>query len=133
MDMAPTPFQALERAVERLGSQGSLARLCGVSSTAVAKWRRINKAIPPEHVLGVEAATGVSRHWLRPDIYPLESCAGHVPGPPSVLGHPTQGQTPDPGRWNGVDRRVAHVTFANGPVSFGDDPAAPLASRRGSR
>lgn len=30
------------------------------------------KPLPPIHVLAVEAATGISRHDLRPDIYPRD-------------------------------------------------------------
>lgn len=70
-------FEALQAAVERAGSQSALARTCGVTQTAVWKWLQSSKRVPPEHVLKVEAATGVSRHLLRPDIYPPE----HVPPP----------------------------------------------------
>lgn len=48
-----------------------LANHLGVSYQAVHKWFRKGK-IPAERVLAVEAATGVSRHRLRPDIYPAE-------------------------------------------------------------
>jgi DNA-binding transcriptional regulator YdaS (Cro superfamily) len=65
-----TPYQALQKGVEVLGSQAELARICGVSTTAVWKWLQSSKRLPAEHVLAVEAATGVSRHDLRPDIYP---------------------------------------------------------------
>ncbi|MEA3390050.1 MAG: YdaS family helix-turn-helix protein [Pseudomonadota bacterium] len=49
-----------------------MGRLCGVSQQAVWKWVSRMKPLPPEHVLTVEEATGVSRHDLRPDIYPRE-------------------------------------------------------------
>ncbi|MGE4324132.1 MAG: transcriptional regulator [Sphingobium sp.] len=103
MEHALTPFEALQRAVEILGSQSALARICGVSQTAVWKWLQSSKRLPAEHVLRVEAATGVSRHWLRPDIYPVD-----LP--------------PAPSRWSGVDRRAgaraaAVDTRANG-VAF---------------
>lgn len=65
-----TPFEALKAAVDRSGSQSEFGRLCGVSQTAVWKWLQSSKRLPAEHVLAVEAATGVSRHDLRPDIYP---------------------------------------------------------------
>lgn len=67
-----SPADALKLAVERTGSQTAFAELCGVSQTAVWKWLDGDKHLPAEHVLKVEAATGVSRHELRPDIYPLE-------------------------------------------------------------
>lgn len=37
------------------------------------------RPLPPEHVLKVEAATGISRHELRPDIYPPEEQAAPPP------------------------------------------------------
>lgn len=66
------PLEALKVAVATAGSQASLAGICGVSQTAVWKWVRLSQRIPAEYVLRVEAATGVSRHQLRPDIYPIE-------------------------------------------------------------
>lgn len=33
---------------------------------------QISRRVPAEFVLKVEALTGVSRHELRPDIYPIE-------------------------------------------------------------
>lgn len=66
-----TPLEALELAIERAGgSQSALARKVGVSPTAVWKWVQSSKRVPPNHVLAVEAATGVSRHDLNPDMYP---------------------------------------------------------------
>jgi DNA-binding transcriptional regulator YdaS (Cro superfamily) len=67
-----TPYQALLQAVDAAGSLAALARLCGVSTTAVWKWVQSAKRISPEYVLRVEDATGISRHLLRPDIYPPE-------------------------------------------------------------
>ena len=64
--------QALEEAITRAGSQTKLAKFCGRSQPAVWVWVRKKKRLPAEHVLSVEAATGVSRHDLRPDIYPRE-------------------------------------------------------------
>jgi|TARA_R100000049_G_C1944690_1_gene89523 DNA-binding transcriptional regulator YdaS (Cro superfamily) len=70
---AQTPFEALEAAVEAAGTQAELARICEVSPTAVWKWIQSSKRMPAEFVLRAEAATGVSRHALRPDIYPRET------------------------------------------------------------
>jgi DNA-binding transcriptional regulator YdaS (Cro superfamily) len=71
MDASTTPFEALKASVEKIGSQSAYARLCGVSQTAVWKWLQSGKRLPAEHVITVEAESGVSRHLLRPDIYPL--------------------------------------------------------------
>src|SRR3954470_15360776 len=66
-----TPLEALDLAVTRAGSQAALANICNVSQPAVWKWLKEAKQLPAEHVLRVEAATHVSRHALRPDLYPL--------------------------------------------------------------
>jgi DNA-binding transcriptional regulator YdaS (Cro superfamily) len=50
-------------------SKRALAALMGVSPQAITKWR---KKIPAERVLQIEKKTGVSRHDLRPDLYPRE-------------------------------------------------------------
>jgi DNA-binding transcriptional regulator YdaS (Cro superfamily) len=59
----------LDRAVEKAGGQAKFARLIGVTAQAVSQWDEV----PPLRVLEVERVSGVSRHELRPDLYPLES------------------------------------------------------------
>lgn len=83
MDKGLTPFEALKSAVRTAGSMSALARMCGVSPTAVWKWVQSSKRLPAEHVLKVEAETGVSRHLLRPDIYPFDHTTFH-PGAASL-------------------------------------------------
>jgi DNA-binding transcriptional regulator YdaS (Cro superfamily) len=61
----------LELAVEKAGGQSALARLAGVTQPTVWVWLRDKKPLPAECVLKVEAETGISRHDLRPDIYPV--------------------------------------------------------------
>jgi len=92
MNAAPTPFEALQLAVEKAGSQAKLAAICEVSQTAVWKWLQSSKRLPAEHILSVEAATGVSRYWLRPDIH-----------------HPVHAN-----RFIGVDHHATRVPFNNG-------------------
>ena len=65
-----TPLEALQLVVAKAGSQCGLARQLGVSNTAVWKWVQSTKRMPTEHVLTAERLYGVSRHDLRPDIYP---------------------------------------------------------------
>jgi DNA-binding transcriptional regulator YdaS (Cro superfamily) len=60
--------QALERAVASVGGQAKFARLIGVTAQAVSQWDEV----PPLRVLAVENVSGVSRHELRPDLYPLD-------------------------------------------------------------
>ena len=71
-DTSLNPEQALVLAINRIGGQAALARLLDVSQPTVWGWvnRSEKKELPAEHVLKVEAATRVSRHELRPDIYP---------------------------------------------------------------
>jgi len=59
---------ALPKAVEAAGGTSALARQLGISPQAISQWTRV----PAERVLDVERATGgqVTRHELRPDIYP---------------------------------------------------------------
>jgi DNA-binding transcriptional regulator YdaS (Cro superfamily) len=78
-----SPLEALNLAVTRVRSQAALAKICGVTQPAVHKWLTESKQLPAEHVLKVEAATGVPRELLRPDIYPpgLQDGVPFVPGP----------------------------------------------------
>lgn len=66
------PPQALAKAVELVGGQSAMARLLEIRQPSVWAWLEKGKELPAEHVLKVEANTGISRHLLRPDLYPLE-------------------------------------------------------------
>jgi DNA-binding transcriptional regulator YdaS (Cro superfamily) len=68
-------LKALERAVEKVGGQSAFARLHGVSQPTVWAWINNAKRLPAEFVLDTERETGISRHDLRPDIYPREDAA----------------------------------------------------------
>lgn len=85
MKRSITPYEALLLAIDKLGSNSAMARVCGLSPTAVWKWVQVSKRLPAEHVLVVEKATGVSRHALRPDIYPQEI---DLALSPSAIGEP---------------------------------------------
>ena len=67
-----TRFEALKQAVSIIGTQQAFADLLQVSQPRVWRWLNQSKQLPAEYVLKIEAATGVSRHDLRPDIYPRE-------------------------------------------------------------
>jgi DNA-binding transcriptional regulator YdaS (Cro superfamily) len=64
-------MKPIERAVEVAGGQQALAEKLGVKYQAVQKW--IRGVVPAERVLAIEEATGISRHELRPDIYPRDA------------------------------------------------------------
>jgi TorA maturation chaperone TorD len=55
----------LDKAIEAAGGVRALARALGVSQPAVSAWKKV----PPERVAAVEAATGVLRAELRPDLF----------------------------------------------------------------
>jgi TorA maturation chaperone TorD len=55
----------LDEAIRAAGGVGALARKIGISQPSVSNWLRI----PAERVLTIEAATGVDRSVLRPDLY----------------------------------------------------------------
>lgn len=58
--------EPLREAVRRAGSVTALAKILGIAPQAISQWDRV----PAERVLAVEKATKVTRHELRPDIYP---------------------------------------------------------------
>lgn len=64
-----TRDSGLQEAIGAVGGVGALARSLGLSQPSVSNWERT----PAERVLAVEAATGVSRARLRPDLYPDEA------------------------------------------------------------
>jgi len=53
---------------ETRGGPAGLASKLKLSKQAVSKWQRV----PHKRVLAVEKLTGISRHDIRPDIYPLD-------------------------------------------------------------
>jgi TorA maturation chaperone TorD len=55
----------LNRAIDAAGGIAQLARKIGIAQPSVSNWSRV----PAERVIAIEAATGVSRKQLRPDLY----------------------------------------------------------------
>lgn len=70
MKQTPTRLEALEAAIQKAGTQSQFARDLGTHQPMVWRWINQSKQLPPEYVLTVERLYGVSRHDLRPDIYP---------------------------------------------------------------
>lgn len=110
MTMTITPFEALRQALAKAGTQERFARICGVKQPTVSYWLKHRMPLPGHYVLKVEAATGISRHLLRPDFYPLE-----VPHGPA---------------WRGLDQGEARVSFQNGATL--QHPAVPGANPLGA-
>jgi TorA maturation chaperone TorD len=55
----------LNRAIDAAGGISQLARKIGIAQPSLSSWNRV----PAERVIAVEAATGISRQLLRPDLY----------------------------------------------------------------
>lgn len=71
--------EALEEAIKKCDdSQAELARRITGERTPPIKqqhvwnWLNRDKVVPPEVVIDIERETGVSRHRLRRDVYPVE-------------------------------------------------------------
>ncbi|PKP92254.1 MAG: hypothetical protein CVT77_09525 [Alphaproteobacteria bacterium HGW-Alphaproteobacteria-16] len=92
MDQKPTRFEALKLVVEAYGSQEATADAFGVAQSTVSRWLSQSKQLPVEYVLQAELDTEISRHWLRPDIYPVDHARPPV-------------------RFLGVDRAISRVSF----------------------
>lgn len=67
-----TRFEALIACREAAGSESQMARDLDVSQPTVWRWINQSKQLPAEHVLTAERLYYVSRHDLRPDIYPRD-------------------------------------------------------------
>ncbi len=68
---------ALHKAVKVVRFQAELARLINKKQQDIWSWMHETGVIPAEYVLKIESATRdagqmVSRHELRPDLYPLD-------------------------------------------------------------
>lgn len=65
MSEAGPSNEGLHEAIRAAGGVTELARRIGISQPSVSNWSRV----PAERVLAVEAATGIARSILRPDLY----------------------------------------------------------------
>ena len=65
MTATQTNLQIIESAIEAAGGITVLARRLGIRHQSIMNW----KQIPAERLLAVEAATGIDRSRLRPDLF----------------------------------------------------------------
>ena len=65
---------ALQKAISTMGGQVKLAEAIDTSQQNISNWLRTGK-VAPNKVIKIEKVTGVSRHELRPDIYPPDQVA----------------------------------------------------------
>jgi len=68
------------KAIETAGGVAQLARKVGIAQPSVSNWTRI----PAERVVAVEAATGIARRHLRPDLYSEPAVEEHAVDPIDV-------------------------------------------------
>jgi DNA-binding transcriptional regulator YdaS (Cro superfamily) len=72
MDKTLNRYEALVACLDKAGSVAALARDLKLSQPTVWRWVHQTRRMPAEYVLTAETLYGVSRHHLRPDIYPRE-------------------------------------------------------------
>ena len=133
-----TAINAFKRAASMFSSQTQFADVIGTSQQNVSKLIRHRRLCPPQHVLKIEAATGVSRHDLRPDIYPRDelavaSIAASVGGSAAVPAHSGgegAGGTATPSRaTQGPSANPAPVPVpSDNPCDYVADPLAGFAA-----
>ena len=76
--MTPTQqrlsMKAISYATQLMGTQEALGKLISVSQPTIHSWIAGEYTISGEYVIPVEKATNgkVTRHQLRPDLYPEE-------------------------------------------------------------
>lgn len=73
--MAKRGTSGIDDAVRAAGGLGQLGRAIGCSVTAVCRWRQAGR-VPANRVLAIEAATGIPRDRLRPDLYARNATPG---------------------------------------------------------
>lgn len=72
MDKQLSRYEALSACRDAAGSESQMARDLGVPQSTMWRWLNQSKQLPAEYVIQAEQLYGVSRHLLRPDIYPVE-------------------------------------------------------------
>lgn len=63
---------AFADAIRIAGNQTAVAKICECTPGAISQLVIRGRPLSARFVLKVEAATGISRHDLRPDIYPID-------------------------------------------------------------
>lgn len=99
-----TRYEALIACRDRAGSISQLGRDLDIPQSTMSRIVNQSKQLPAQYVIAAERLYGVSRHFLRPDIYPVEpEASARWSGVDRCAGV----------RANGVDRRSTRVSFNN--------------------
>lgn len=75
-----TRYEALLKCRDAAGSDTQMATDLSTNQPKVWRWVNQSKQLPAEFVLTAERLYGVSRHDLRPDIYPREHMVDQASG-----------------------------------------------------
>jgi len=86
--------EAFRKAVDSAGGQTAFGRIVGCTQGNIWQLLRKGSALPGQYVLKAEAATGVSRHDLRPDLYPRETERLATSARPVAFHHTAEMQGP---------------------------------------
>lgn len=94
--------EALQRAIDAAGGQSELARRIGKKQGNIWDWLQAGR-VPAEACIPIERAVGgaVTRHELRPDIYPIDDPSPFRDGAAGVARGPAQ-----PSDAPAIDRRA---------------------------
>ncbi|HDR2721002.1 TPA: helix-turn-helix domain-containing protein [Enterobacter asburiae] len=64
-------MNGLTKAIKFAGTATKLAAMLDIKPMSVSRWKnRYRGVVPAERVLQIFAATGITPHELRPDLYP---------------------------------------------------------------
>ena len=108
-------FAAFERAVAAAGSQSELARLIGCTPANIHQLLKARRLLTARFVIPAEAATGVSRHDLRPDLYPREEPAFRpAPLAQHPAAHPSAPAVQAPQPAAGADGSLPALDYPSG-------------------
>ena len=67
-------MNGLTKAIKSAGTATNLATMLGIKPMSVSRWKnRYQGMVPADRVLQIYAATSVTPHELRPDLYPNPS------------------------------------------------------------
>lgn len=73
MNKALTRYEALDACVTKAGSISQMGRDLDIPQSTMSRIVNSSKQLPAEYVITAERLYGISRHDLRPDIYPREA------------------------------------------------------------
>ncbi|MEK9211357.1 transcriptional regulator [Sphingomonas sp. 2378] len=79
-----TPLEAIQAAVSILGGQAPTARVAHVTQPTVWRWVKGKARVSPHACIPIEDHSGVSRHDLRPDVFPRDPSPAAPSAPPLI-------------------------------------------------